>query len=425
MRGPSTNRTPSLRRHKPSARAVVTLNGHDHYLGPWPANRKKPAPEVQRAYDLLIAEWLANGRGGRLLPDEVEGELSIEELILAFWQHAQEHYRHEDGTPTNELNDYKLSLKPLRELYGTQRVADFGPLKLKAVRERMVEAKLSRGVVNQRIGRIVRMFKWGVGEELVPETIHRALATVRGLEKGRTRARETEPVKPVAVAVVEATLPFVLVPVRAMARLQLLTGMRPGEACAMRACDLDTTGDVWLYRPAHHKTKHKGKDRIVALGPKAQEIVRPFLALDTQAYLFSPQDGMERRRAELRSKRQTKVQPSQASRKRRKPKTRPGNRYRNHAYALAIARGVKAAHKAQACADCRHREPDERCADCLARAIPHWHPHQLRHTHATEVRRRFGLEAAQVALGHAQAKVTEVYAERDVTLAAKVAREIG
>src|SRR5262249_8851728 len=44
--------------------------------------------------------------------------------------------------------------------------------------------------------------------------------------------------------------------------------------------------------------------------------------------------------------------------------------------------------------------------------VSHWHPHQLRHSHGTEVRRRFGLEAAQAARGHAQAKVTEVYAQR-------------
>jgi hypothetical protein len=27
---------PSLRRHKPSGRAIVTLSGKDRYLGPWP-----------------------------------------------------------------------------------------------------------------------------------------------------------------------------------------------------------------------------------------------------------------------------------------------------------------------------------------------------------------------------------------------------
>ena len=52
-----------------------------------------------------------------------------------------------------------------------------------------------------------------------------------------------------------------------------------------------------------------------------------------------------------------------------------------------------------------------------------WGPNRLRHSAATDIRRHFGLEAAQVALGHAQADVTQVYAERDLRLAAEVARE--
>jgi site-specific recombinase XerC len=54
-----------------------------------------------------------------------------------------------------------------------------------------------------------------------------------------------------------------------------------------------------------------------------------------------------------------------------------------------------------------------------------WHPNQLRHAYATQVRKDFGLEAAQVALGHSRADVTQVYAERDVGLAAAVAAKIG
>lgn len=57
--------------------------------------------------------------------------------------------------------------------------------------------------------------------------------------------------------------------------------------------------------------------------------------------------------------------------------------------------------------------------------VPHWHPHQLRHTRGTEVRRRYGIEAAQVALGHARADVTEVYAERNMDLGMRVAMEMG
>ena len=54
-----------------------------------------------------------------------------------------------------------------------------------------------------------------------------------------------------------------------------------------------------------------------------------------------------------------------------------------------------------------------------------WSPHRLRHTFATEVRKSFGLEAVQVCLGHSQAAVSEIYAERDFAKAANVARQIG
>jgi integrase len=62
---------------------------------------------------------------------------------------------------------------------------------------------------------------------------------------------------------------------------------------------------------------------------------------------------------------------------------------------------------------------------CKKAGIPNWHPNQIRHTFATEVRAKFGLDAAQVLLGHARADVTQVYAERDQKQAAEIARKIG
>jgi integrase len=58
------------------------------------------------------------------------------------------------------------------------------------------------------------------------------------------------------------------------------------------------------------------------------------------------------------------------------------------------------------------------------RAANCWSPNQLRHSKGTEVRREFGLEAAQVILGHAKADVTQIYAERDSKLGAEVARRV-
>lgn len=54
-----------------------------------------------------------------------------------------------------------------------------------------------------------------------------------------------------------------------------------------------------------------------------------------------------------------------------------------------------------------------------------WAPNQLRHSAATEIRKRFGIEAAQVTLGHAAADVTQVYAERDLEKAASVMALVG
>jgi len=62
---------------------------------------------------------------------------------------------------------------------------------------------------------------------------------------------------------------------------------------------------------------------------------------------------------------------------------------------------------------------------CKKLEIKKWSPNQLRHSAATEIRKKFGLEAAQVVCGHQSADVTEIYAERDLELALRVAAEVG
>src|SRR5262249_38697278 len=145
---------------------------------------------------------------------------------------------------------------PLRLQYGTTLARDFGPLALKGVRQAMISAGLCRTEVNRRCRIVVRCFKWAVENELVPPSVHHGLRAVSGLKKGRSEAREREPVRPVPEAFVEAVRPFVSRQVWAMIELQRLTGARPGEITVMRALDLDTSGRVWVYTPAGHKTEH-------------------------------------------------------------------------------------------------------------------------------------------------------------------------
>src|SRR5262249_54214657 len=151
----------------------------------------------------LISGWYANGQTLPPAPAE-QGGLSVNELILAYWRHAEQHYRRPDGTPTDEIHCLRAALRPLRQLYGDTPVNDFGPLALKAVRHRMVETKDERSgrpwcrrSINLHTYRIRSMFRWGVENELVPPSVLHGLQAVRGLQQGRSPARETGPVKPV------------------------------------------------------------------------------------------------------------------------------------------------------------------------------------------------------------------------------------
>jgi integrase len=217
--------------------------------------------------------------------------------------------------------------------------------------------------------------------------------------------------------VVAATLPHLPPVVADMVRLQRLLGCRPGEICQLRPCDLDRSGEIWLYRPRTHKTEHHGRPREIAVGPRAQAILLPYVVRDALACCFSPAECQRRRYVAMRAARKTTVQPSQRDRRRPRPRRTPQSSYTKDSYNRAIRRACDRADR-----EAHKTAPDVRAE---TRLVPRRHPNQLRHAAATEIRRRFGLEAAQVVLGHSRADVTQVYAERDGKLAGEVARLIG
>ena len=152
--------TPSYRLHKPKNLAVVRIDGRDIYLG------RYGTPESRERYDRLIAEWLTNGR--RLTPSlGGAGDLTVSELILAYWRHAMGYYRKNDQ-PTSEVGLIRCALRPLKRLYGRTLAREFGPLALKACRDEFVSAGMCRNTVNLHTGRIRRLFRWAVADELVP-----------------------------------------------------------------------------------------------------------------------------------------------------------------------------------------------------------------------------------------------------------------
>jgi integrase len=394
------------------------------------------SPESREAFGRLLVELEA-------APHQVEQPsadgVTVAEVLLAYIEHAERHYRGPDGRPTDEVRHIKTACRHVRELYGAAVAAEFGPLALKAVRQRFVSAGWNRKTVNARVDRVRRVFKWAAAEELVPATVYTALTTIAGLQRGRTPAPEPEPVEPIAAEVVEATLPFLNRHVRGLVEFERLTGCRPGEACRVRRRDIDMSGDIWIYRPSLHKGQWLGKTRIVAIGPKAQAVLRDFFTPDPDAYLFSPRRAVEEVNAARAANRRTPRYPSHvrhnAARRKAAPKRVPKDRYTRVSYRQAIER---ACDRVFPPVGDLTRRPKESVAKWWARLTPEqtdrvkgwrkdhrWHPNQLRHAFATRVRKEHGLEAAQVLLGHARADVTQVYAERNQQLASEVVARIG
>lgn len=421
-------RTPSYRHHRPPGQAVVTLGGQDFYLG------KYDTPESRAEYDRLLAEWLANGRqavtrvrGPASRSIAGPADLTVDEMILGYLRFAEGYYR-KGGKPTGEVSNIKYALRHLRRLYGNTLAGDFGPLALKAVREQMIQCGLCRNEVNRRTRTIVRTFKWAVENELIPASVHHGLRAVSGLRKGRSDARESQPIKPVPDAFVDVIRPFVSRQVWAMVQLQSLSGMRPGEVCIMRTRDLDTSDRVWVYTPETHKTEHHGRDRQIYLGPAAQAVLRPWLRPDLAAYLFQPKEAVAEMMAERRRNRKSPMTPSQRARKPKKsPRKAPGECYTPDSYREAIVKGCDLAFPHSILSAIKHKDltPEHRKELRDWQRGHRWHPNQLRHNAATRLRKEFGLDVARVILGHSSPAVTEVYAEVDRKKAIDVMQQSG
>jgi integrase len=383
---------PKYRKHRASGQAIVTINSRDYYLGPFGTKAS------QLEHDRIITEWLASGRSPSF---GIQSDaLTVVELLAAYVPFAKRYY---GNTRRGEFANMKRAMKPVLKLYGPTPAAAFGPQELKAVRQVLVTRGLGRTYINATVHRIVRLFRWAVAEGLLPPTVPQALAMVPGLRKGRSEARETDPVRPVDMQVVQATLPHLSPIVAAMVQLQMFSGARPGEICRLRPCDIDRSGDVWLARLSEHKTAHHDRERTIFIGPQGQRVLAPFMARPANTPCFSPAETLTWVQSQRAASRTTPLSCGNraGTNRQRHPRRRPGNQYTPQSYYYAIRRA------------------------CERARLEQWSPGQLRHNSGTSIRQQHGIEAAQIILGHAQLGTTQVYAERDMALGIRVARQVG
>jgi integrase len=226
---------------------------------------------------------------------------------------------------------------------------------------------------------------------------------VSGLRAGRGGAKETQTGQ---AGSREGRMGRPVVPDAGRAgygQLQWATGMRSGELCRMTPGEVDRVAGVWVYRPAVHKAAHHGKERAIYLGRTSQSIVAPYLLRGDRVPCFSPTESEIRRRRRNHERRIIPIHQGNVpgSHQVDIPRTKPGDQYAAGSYRRAVVRA------------------------CDRAGVGQWHPHQIRPSHATRVREQFGIEGAQVALGHSSADVTCVYAQQSDELALRVALALG
>jgi hypothetical protein len=168
-----TNKPPVHSLHKTSGQARVRLGGREIYLGVY------GTPESRREYGRVVGEWLAAGRRPPARSALVEGShpgpdcMTVAEMIAAYWRFVDTYYV-KGEEPTSEVGNIR---PPPR--YEVVRARP-------RPRVRPADAQDGQGdhdcrrpgslrkEINKRVGRIVRAFKWGVENELVPPDVNQA-----------------------------------------------------------------------------------------------------------------------------------------------------------------------------------------------------------------------------------------------------------
>ena len=366
-------RLPRLFRHK-SGRGCFKFRGRFYYCGSWPEGMKKPPAEVEAKYTALVWSLV----GGRSESQPAVASLTLHDALAEFWIDCQ-------ARSPKEFAKYKRATSFLLGLCGGMPVEQVGPRRFLELQEFLV----SRGYSRQGINKVVKLtktaLKWCVSRELFPVSQFEAIKTVGPLLAGKTIAPESKPRGMVSDPDIEATLHHLHPMLAAMVQIQRITGMRPGEVCAMTSGQIDRSEKgIWWYIPAKHKQTWRGEKhaRVIGLGPRCQAILAPWLRFDPEEPLFQPRERVADHRAKLRAQRKTKVQPSQADRSKAQPKKQPGAIWTSASYCRAIH------------------------AACREAGIPIWSPNQLRKAAAQTVCETVSVEAAADMLGHTDAAVT-------------------
>jgi integrase len=337
---------------------------------------------------------------------------TLPEALLFYREHAGRHYT--DSRTINRIDRaiaVAVSSQPLLI------INQFRPRHLRAIRADLLNQSpsLSRSYANALIRSLKTAINWLVQEGIAEPAVLHAARSVRALGPGEG-GRETGLVPSVADAVIDGTIPACSPVIAAMIVVNRATGMRPGELCGMRRCDISTTPAelimpangrspcsampiegkmIWLYCPATHKNLHRGKIRIIAIGPDGQTALAPLLvSCEPSQHVFRP-DLSDARAAALMA----------------------GDRYTTRSYHNAICRAVARVNRERKLA-MRYGAPIE--------LLPAWSPNQIRHAALEHTANEIDAESAAIQAGHsASRRALDAYVQSVIRRAAETAAKVG
>ena len=374
--------------------AVVYIDGKRNFLGLYGSEESK----------IAYARVLAERASPTLCPPKGEEDITVRELAAAFLDYAKATLK-----KPNYTHHRIVVLDFLNRFYGDNTlVNDFTPGCLKLVRNELIaarnqrgEPRFCRGMVNDYVFRIVRIFQWGVEEGIVNSDTAAVLKAVKSLPEGYAGTFDHEERKDVPDSVIKATLPFMPPTLQVMIKLQRLTGCRPSEIFNMTVGQIDKHSDseLWLYTLSQHKTKKKTKrKKVIPLSKIEQELIAPYLlGKKASEAVFSPKTAQMERYAGKRAVPQ-----------------RYSEFYNKDSYRQAVLYAIQRGNKTLSEEGKKTLSKEEQ--------IPHWSPYAIRHTAATMAELEGDFEAAQTLLDHERPDTTARYAHGRLTKLKVLAR---
>lgn len=253
-------RPPEYRRHKARNKGYVCHGGKMIYFpGAWESG------ESRAAYDEFVDRWLREndpGTYGRTVGD----------LVVAYCDWAEGYYR-KGGQPTPYVQNTKGQLKLLFSQHRRALIRDFDSAALEAWRDSLdgtldrrckhKRRRITRQYINKTLAAVLRMFQWGVRKKMVRVTQYDELRSVPGLQRSYCKAPEAPKVQAANDADVDATLPFLRPPVRAMVH-GLLRLIQP----EFEVEEITTSKAFWPTIVDHVDiaiSKHEGKTSVSAI----------------------------------------------------------------------------------------------------------------------------------------------------------------